>query len=138
MFSQPRHLLQALGISISFDRSLCGCAIDVADIGRREFECDCSDVFVEAIQFGCAGDWNDPWLLREQPGQRNLGRSCILPLRDGAEQIDQRLVCLESLRRKTRKRTAEVGALELGVFFDRSREEAFAEWAIRNEADSEF
>ena len=59
-------------------------------------------------------------------------------VRDAAEQINQRLVRLESLGCKARERAAEVGAVEGRVFVDLSREEALAQRAIRHEADAEF
>ena len=55
-----------------------------------------------------------------------------------AEQIDQGLIRLEGLRREARQRAAEVGAVELRVFVDLAREEALAQRAVRNKADSEF
>ncbi len=54
------------------------------------------------------------------------------------EQINQRLIRFPSLRRKARDDVAEVGAVERSVLVDLSREEAFAQRAIRNEADPEF
>ena len=55
-----------------------------------------------------------------------------------AEQVDQRLVRLESLRRKARQRAAEIGAVEFRVFVDLAGQEALAKRAIRHEADPEF
>ena len=55
-----------------------------------------------------------------------------------AEQIDQRLIRLESLRREARQGAAEVGTVELRVFVDLAREEALAQRAVRDKADSEF
>ena len=55
-----------------------------------------------------------------------------------AEQIDQGLIRLESLRREARQGAAEVGAVERRVFVDLAREEALAQRAVRHEADAEF
>jgi hypothetical protein len=55
-----------------------------------------------------------------------------------AEQIDQGLIRLESLRREARQGAAEVGAVELRVFVDLAREEALAQRAVGDKADSEF
>ena len=71
------------------------------------------------LSFVVPGNGNDPRLLREQPRQRDLGRSRLLAFRDAAEQIDYCLVRLESLRRKARQSAAEVGAVEFRVFVDR-------------------
>ncbi len=54
----------------------------------RQFDCRGSDVLFEAMQLRGARDRNDPRLLREQPGERDLSGSRFLALRDAAEQID--------------------------------------------------
>ena len=84
-------------------------------------------------------DRHDPRLLRQQPGERDLGRrraSCVPA--DLPEQVDQRLVGLPRLRREARHDVAEVGAVELGVLVDLAGEEALAERAEGHEADAEF
>ena len=48
----------------------------------------------------------------------------MFALRNTDEQVDERLVRLESVWREARKRAAEIGALELRVFVDLSRQEA--------------
>src|SRR5208282_4529527 len=90
------------------------------------------------MQFGRARDWNDPWLLGEQPCERDLRRGRLLPLCDLAEQVHQRLVRLEGLRRKARQGAAEVRFVKRGVFVHLPRQETLAERAIGNEPDSEF
>jgi hypothetical protein len=42
----------------------------LAEIVGRKFDGSCSDIFFEARQLGCAGDWNDPRLLGKQLGER--------------------------------------------------------------------
>ena len=90
------------------------------------------------MQFRRAWDRNDPGLLRQQPGERDLGRRRILSLCDLAKQIDQRLIRFPSLRRKARNDVAEVGTVERRVLVDLSGEEAFAKRTEGNEADAEF
>ncbi len=90
------------------------------------------------FSFVVPGNRSDPRLLREQPGERDLRGSRFLLLRDAAEQVNQRLVRLESLGRKARKSAAEVGAVEFRALFDRSRQESLAQRAIRHETDPEF
>jgi hypothetical protein len=41
------------------------------------------------LQLGGAGDRHDPWLLRQQPGQRDLRRRRALLLADLFQQVDQ-------------------------------------------------
>ena len=55
-----------------------------------------------------------------------------------AEQIDQGLIRLQSLRREARQGAAEVGAVEGRVLVDLAREEALAQRAVGHEADAEF
>src|SRR5208282_5490630 len=104
----------------------------------RKFDCDRSDVLFETMQLGCAGDWNNPWLLGEQPGERYLRGGRLLPLSDLAEQIHEGLIRLEGLWGKTRQRAPEVRFVELGVFVHLPGQETLAERAIGNKADSEF
>src|SRR5439155_4099598 len=51
---------------------------------------------------------------------------------------DQSLICLQSLRRKARDLTAEVGLVKRGAVVNLSRQEALAQRAVWNEADAEF
>src|ERR1700730_3655659 len=90
------------------------------------------------MQLRGAWDLNNPRLLRKQPSERDLSRCRLLPFCDAAEQINQGLIRLESLRREARESAAEVGAVESRVFVDLAREEALAQRAIGNEANSEF
>src|SRR6266576_2105226 len=72
--SAPGHLLQLFRISSSLYRDLrCG-ALDLPEIVRCKFNRRGADILLQAMQLRGAGDWNDPRLLREQPGERDLGR----------------------------------------------------------------
>src|SRR6266545_682639 len=90
------------------------------------------------MQLRGAGDWNDPRLLREQPGKRDLSRRCFLAFRDVAKQINQRLIRFARFRRKARKPVAEIRAIERGVFVHLSSEKASPQRAVWNETDSQF
>ena len=90
------------------------------------------------MQLRGAWDRNNPRLLRKQPGERDLSRCRLLPFCDAAEQINQGLIRLESLRREARESAAEVGAVESRVFVDLAREEALAQRAVGHEANAEF
>lgn len=61
------------------------------------------------MQLRGAWNGNNPGLLSQQPGDRNLSLCRILPFGDAAEQIDQRLVRLPRLGREARDGVAEVG-----------------------------
>ena len=45
----------------------------------------------QAVELRRAGDRDDPWLLREQPGERDLRGRCVLALRDLLQQVDEDL-----------------------------------------------
>ena len=64
------------------------------------------------MQLRGAWDWNNPRLLGQQPGERDLSGCRLLPFGDPAEQINQGLIRLERLRREAREGAAEVGAVE--------------------------
>ena len=63
-----------------------------------------ADIFFQPMQLGGAGDRHDPGLLRQQPGQRDLRRRRALSFGDLAKQIDQGLVGLARLRRRSAAR----------------------------------
>src|ERR1039457_4454310 len=90
------------------------------------------------MQLRGARDWNNPRFLDQQPGERDLSQCRFLPLTDFAEQINQGLVRFERLRRETRESAAEVGAVKGRFLIHLARQEALAQRAIGNEADSEF
>src|SRR2546426_7060571 len=90
------------------------------------------------MQLRGAGDRNNPRLLGQQPGERNLGRCCLFLFCDAAEQINQGLVRLERFRSETREGAAEVGAIEGRFLVHLPREKTLAQRAVRHEADSEF
>src|SRR5215467_572673 len=104
------------------------------EIRRRKFEGGGSDVFFQAMELGCAGNGNDPGLLRQQPGESDLRGSRLLLLSDGADQIDNRLIRFSVLRREARNDVAEIAFVELGVFADFAGEEAFAQRTEGNES----
>src|ERR1039457_3063577 len=90
------------------------------------------------MQLCGAWDRYHPRLLGQQPGERDLSGCRLLPFPDAGEQIDQGLIRLESLRREARQGAAKVGAVELRIFVHLAREEALAQGAVRDKADSEF
>jgi hypothetical protein len=65
-----------------------GGVIDVAQVVGREFDGDCPDVFVQTMQFCGAWNGDDPRLLSQQPGDRDLSGRRLLLFCDAAEQID--------------------------------------------------
>ena len=89
LFSAIGQALQAVRIAGALDDDPRGRALYVAEISWRELDGSRADVLVQAFQFARSGDGHDPPLLGQQPGQRDLRGRGLLPLRDGADQIDQ-------------------------------------------------
>jgi hypothetical protein len=59
------------------------------------------------MQLCRAGDGYNPQFLSQQPRQRDLGRSRMLPFGDPVEQINQGLVGLKRFRREARERAGK-------------------------------
>src|SRR5512147_2563303 len=68
--SETGPLLQGFGVPRPLDRDLRGSAFDLAEIVRRELECNGAEVFFQARELRGAGDRNDPRLPGEQPIER--------------------------------------------------------------------
>src|SRR5882724_7420700 len=81
-----------------------------------KFEIRRSKVFFKAMQLGCARNRNDPRLLGKQPSKRELSRCHVFPLREFAQQINQRLVRFTVVWVKAWDSVAEIRALELRIF----------------------
>jgi hypothetical protein len=78
------------------------------------------------VQLGRTGDRHDPrLLLRQEPAERDLRRSRLLPFGDLPQQFDQRLIRLAVLRREAREGAApEIAAGERRAFVDLALEES--------------
>src|ERR1700756_3346263 len=90
------------------------------------------------MQLRCAGDWNNPWLLRKQPGQRDLRRRSLLLLREGTDQVNQSLVRFTILRAEPWNGVTKVRTIELRLRVDLPCQEALSQRAERNEPDPKF
>ena len=67
---------------------------DLAQVVLGELDLGGGDVLFEPEQLGGAGDGDDPCLLCEEPGERDLRRRRILTFRELAQQLDERAVRL--------------------------------------------
>src|ERR1044071_9297839 len=75
----PAHqAFMKLRITRALKLDMRGGVLNFAEIFRRQFDVQGSQILVEATQMGCAGYRNDPWLLRQQPGERDLSGCCFL------------------------------------------------------------
>src|SRR5258708_36712517 len=90
------------------------------------------------MQLRRAWDRYNPRLLGQQPRERDLSRCRLLSFRDAAEQINEGLIRLESVRREASQGATEVGTVELGAFVDLPRDKALAQGAVRDKPDSYF
>ena len=68
-------------------RDLRGGAFDGAQIVGGEFDRSRAEVLVQPFESAGARDGHNPRLLRQQPGQRDLGGRGVLLLRDAASGI---------------------------------------------------
>src|SRR5689334_1119439 len=98
---------QVFGVASPMHGDLRGGAVDLTEIVRRQLDAGRSDVLLQAVQLRGTRDRYNPRLLRKEPCKSNLGGGRVLPFRDLAEQIDERLIRLERLRREARKDVAE-------------------------------
>src|SRR5947209_11826819 len=130
--------LKVFGITVSLQRDLRGRRFDLTEVIWRKLNFSRPDVLLKPVQLRGARNRHDPRLLCEQPSERDLSGRRLLPLRDLAEQINQRLIRLPCLRREAREEVAEVRAVEGRVLVHLACEEALAEWAVGHEADTEF
>ncbi len=78
-------------------RDLRGGGIDLPEVVGGEFDGDRAKILLQMQKLRGARDGIDPRLLRQQPGQRDLGGRRSLALRPVAQHIDQRQVRLQRL-----------------------------------------
>src|ERR1019366_8034389 len=88
------------------------------------------------MKLGCARNGNNPRLLGQQPGKRNLSRRCLLLFSDRPQQVNQGLIRLPSLRRKAWQRAAKIGLVERRGFVHFACQKSLAQRTVRNEAYS--
>src|SRR5579862_4219897 len=111
---------------------------NLAQILAAQLERRSPNVFRQSLHFGRTGDRYDPRLLREQPGQCDLGGSGILRRGNRGEQIDQSLIRLTCLRREPRKEIAEIVLGKGCRLIELARQKASAERTIWYESDGEL
>jgi hypothetical protein len=68
--------LRGIAVAIDLDRS--SCAFDLGEIGSGQLGGGCADTLLQAMVLRGAGDREDPWALRQQPGERELSRGGVL------------------------------------------------------------
>ena len=112
--------------------------LDVLQVVGGEGEGGGAEVFVEAVQLRGAGDGDDPRLLREEPGEGDLGGGGAEAGGDLCDEGDEGLVGLAVFFGETGEGVAEVVLFEAGGGGDGAGEKAAAKRAEGDEADAEF
>jgi hypothetical protein len=77
-------------------------ALSISRIVGRESGFGSPDVLLESLQLRSARDWNNPRLLRQQPGECDLSRGHVLPSCNLIEQLNQSLIRFSRHWRKAR------------------------------------
>ena len=112
--------------------------MNLFQVASGEFDCNRSQVFLKTVQLRGARYGHDPWLLGQQPRERDLGGRNALARRHLSNEIDQRPVCLERFGSKAGNQSAEIRGVELGVFIDFTGEKARPQWTEANETDAKL
>src|SRR5215471_21686225 len=78
-------------VAVSQDRDLGKSAVDLPQIAFGEIDVHRADVLLQAFNLAAARNRHDPWLLRQQPGERDLRRRRLFLLSDAGQQVDHGL-----------------------------------------------
>src|SRR5436305_13550529 len=81
--------------------------LDIAQVGTGELHVRRAHILLETRELLRPGDRDDPRLLREQPGKRDLRRRRGLCLRHALQQVDQRHVRGTGVRGEARGNAVE-------------------------------
>src|ERR1700722_19111345 len=127
-----------LGITRTFQLDPGGSFFEGQNIFCGQLYACSAEVLLEPRKLRRAGNRDNPGFLREQPCKRDLCRRGLLLLREGGNHIDQSLVGPAVVRTEPRYSVAEVGAVELGLSVNFSRQEPLAKRAERHEADAKL
>src|SRR5271166_457294 len=127
-----------LRIALALDVNLGQRSADLDKIGLVQHDIRGVEILLEPMQLRGAGDRYDPGPLRQKPSERDLRCRCFLLTGDALQQIDQRLVLLQCLRREARQNLPEIIFSDLRVLADRARQEALAQGTVGHEADAEL
>src|SRR6266496_2819714 len=84
-------------------------------ITRCQFNIHRAVVFIQTFEFARTRNGNDPKLLCQQPGERDLCRGGTLLRTDLLQQVDHDSIGFDRFLRKTRIATADVGTVEGGI-----------------------
>src|SRR5262245_56476113 len=97
-----------------------------------------AEVLLEPVTLRRSGNRYHPWLLREQPGERDLRGRRVLARGERLEPLDECEVRLPVLFREARHDIAEIGRFERRFVVDRAGQKTLAERAEWHEADAQL
>jgi hypothetical protein len=82
------QLLHLLGVSCSLNGYLRQDVANFPEIICGEHDIGRANILFETMHLGRSRNGDDPRLLCQQPGKRDLGRRCLLARRDLADQLN--------------------------------------------------
>src|SRR5262245_6622399 len=121
-------------VAVSQDRDGGNSAVDLPQIVFGEMDLDRADVLLQSLDLATTRNRNDPRLLRQEPGERDLCRRRLFLRSDPGQQVNHGLIGFDGLWREAGVVAANVGAVEGRVFVDLARQIAPTERAVGYEA----
>ncbi len=100
--------LECGGIPVAFDLDPGESRADLGKIGGVERDVSRADVLLKAVNLGRPRDRDDPGLLGDEPGERDLGARRALARGDRPQKLDEGEVGLASRLREARHDVAEI------------------------------
>src|SRR5690349_14397353 len=116
-------------VAVSQDSDFGNGVVDLPQIAFGEIDMDRADVLLQALDLAAARNRNNPRLLSEQPGERDLCWRRLFLRSDPCQQVDHGLIGTDSRRREAWVAAANIRAVEGCVVVDFAREIAPAERA---------
>src|SRR5450755_7226 len=105
-------------VAVSQNRDVGNGTVDLPQIAFGKIDLDRADVLLQALDLAAARNRNDPRLLSEQPGERDLRWRRLFLRSDPSQQVDHGLIGFDGLRREAQIAAAKVRAVENHVFVD--------------------
>lgn len=120
MLSAANALLQVRRVTIALNLDGGQRLADVGQILRAQADSCRADVFFQPVDLRRAGDRYDPLLLREQPGDGDLGAAHALAHGEVAEHLNQPAVGTSGVFAESWHHVTEVRRIEFRVLVDRA------------------
>src|ERR1051325_11273249 len=105
---------------------------------RGQSDVERAEIFLQPLDALRAGDWDDVWALRQQPGETELRDGAALIGGDRLDAFDERAVLLKIVAFKPRMPRAGVALRQVAEIRDDAGEEAAAQWRVSDKRDAEI